>query len=181
MRDSFLSTSPAWGTTVKTLSKSPCKSLSIHVPRVGDDRGLVPSIPGSRSFYPRPPRGGRPGSLSNSSGLARSFYPRPPRGGRLAVAIARTAIFSFLSTSPAWGTTVLGLGSRLTSKLSIHVPRVGDDHNYWVFAPLLRALSIHVPRVGDDLRTLIPPGNNHAFYPRPPRGGRRPRRRPRDS
>ena len=45
---------------------------------------LTATAPASIDFYPRPPRGGRPGC-----GLPRSptthFYPRPPRGGRPAV------------------------------------------------------------------------------------------------
>ena len=32
-------------------------------------------------FYPRPPRGGRPGA-GRQSWLQGYFYPRPPRGGR---------------------------------------------------------------------------------------------------
>ena len=35
------------------------------------------------NFYPRPPRGGRPGGQSKQSWHAIHFYPRPPRGGRL--------------------------------------------------------------------------------------------------
>ena len=35
----------------------------------------------SRYFYPRPPRGGRPG-ITLTSLYSANFYPRPPRGGR---------------------------------------------------------------------------------------------------
>ena len=35
----------------------------------------------SINFYPRPPRGGRPSSVSLAA-AAFYFYPRPPRGGR---------------------------------------------------------------------------------------------------
>ena len=34
-------------------------------------------------FYPRPPRGGRPGWARRSCTDSTYFYPRPPRGGRL--------------------------------------------------------------------------------------------------
>ena len=33
-------------------------------------------------FYPRPPRGGRPGAVLRSLPASVYFYPRPPRGGR---------------------------------------------------------------------------------------------------
>ena len=33
-------------------------------------------------FYPRPPRGGRPGTCRPSLNTKGDFYPRPPRGGR---------------------------------------------------------------------------------------------------
>ena len=62
----------------------------------------------------------------------------------------RYSDFDFLSTSPAWGTTHSNKFIIVIPRLSIHVPRVGDD------APLNDAyhagikLSIHVPRVGDD-------------------------------
>ena len=36
-------------------------------------------------FYPRPPRGGRPGQHHSKSIQSTDFYPRPPRGGRLFV------------------------------------------------------------------------------------------------
>ena len=34
------------------------------------------------NFYPRPPRGGRPGGLVLGGNYDSDFYPRPPRGGR---------------------------------------------------------------------------------------------------
>ena len=102
----FLSTSPAWGTTV------PCWAL----------------YSSSRYFYPRPPRGGR-------QVVAYFFAPHviflstSPAWGTTMVLIVNSAevIFIFLSTSPAWGTTssCFFLGGVVI--ISIHVPRVGDD------------------------------------------------------
>ena len=37
---------------------------------------------GTRDFYPRPPRGGRPSYCRHLRWRASNFYPRPPRGGR---------------------------------------------------------------------------------------------------
>ena len=52
-------------------------------------------------FYPRPPRGGRPGALPSSAALVTYFYPRPPRGGRRAIHAAVPAAKVFLSTPSA--------------------------------------------------------------------------------
>ena len=40
--------------------------ISIHVPRVGDDRISSSKISTNRHFYPRPPRGGRHASLNQT-------------------------------------------------------------------------------------------------------------------
>ena len=77
----FLSTSPAWGTTASSKRKLAMIDLSIHVPRVGDDYGNHVAVCAVRSFYPRPPRGGRRVRRAISA-RAFPFYPRPPRGGR---------------------------------------------------------------------------------------------------
>ena len=55
----FLSTSPAWGTTVQIYNRTRGVIISIHVPRVGDDRLDTDRKPQPLYFYPRPPRGGR--------------------------------------------------------------------------------------------------------------------------
>ena len=61
------------------------------------------------NFYPRPPRGGRPG-FGCPRASSTNFYPRPPRGGRLLRVVAWMYLFKFLSTpsarratsAPAW-------------------------------------------------------------------------------
>ena len=92
------------------------KDISIHALREeGDDAGIdterlgwiflstpsarraTASIAAARSrhcyFYPRPPRGGRPGFGVSVSGVHLHFYPRPPRGGRLPF---RVPVFRYL-------------------------------------------------------------------------------------
>ena len=127
---------------------------------------------GSKNFYPRPPRGGRPtstehleamlkisihalreeGDLESSSvpRIAANFYPRPPRGGRPERALSGVLWFRFLSTPSA---------RRATKYLG----EASDDYE----------ISIHALREEGDKTTVAaasPPTN---FYPRPPRGGRR--------
>ena len=81
------------------------KPISIHALREEGDWGIISmhsksvqflSTPSARratatagigstggyNFYPRPPRGGRPGFVLLDM-IACYFYPRPPRGGRL--------------------------------------------------------------------------------------------------
>ena len=36
----------------------------------------------------------------------------------------------FLSTSPVWGTTAVGIVTISEKDISIHVPRMGDDSKY---------------------------------------------------
>ncbi len=149
------------------------RRISIHVPRVGDDVGIqrrAKALHGD--FYPRPPRGGRRGSAAGPAPAAPHFYPRPPRGGRPDHEYGVSGRTEFLSTSPAWGTTrsTRPIFSRII--ISIHVPRVGDDHRAgyqpavqpiflstspawgttepYFFHGISHGISIHVPRVGDD-------------------------------
>ena len=125
-------------------------SISIHVPRVGDDQRRGKSVFLHENFYPRPPRGGRLGAFMRFLYSIFNFYPRPPRGGRPSAEHRQFA----------------GI------RISIHVPRVGDDWpsicdfcRYGHFYPrpprggrpltcacryAIISISIHVPRVGDD-------------------------------
>ena len=57
---SFLSTSSARRTTIRSAIYSPLREISIHVLREEDDSDAVQRIAQDFDFYPRPPRGGRP-------------------------------------------------------------------------------------------------------------------------
>ena len=127
------------------------------------------------NFYPRPPRGGRPGTSRRQHRPATHFYPRPPRGGR--------------RSSSTIGTS--------SSMISIHALREEGDPRCPRPVPASH-ISIHALREeGDPRRPRLPqhikeflstPSARRAtrsksccscstayFYPRPPRGGRRPR------
>ena len=103
--DGFLSTPSARRATAILQEKRRIMQISIHALREEGDRcrrerrgaGREISIHALREegdpcrpsrtcrksdFYPRPPRGGRPGALGNLLSTALDFYPRPPRGGR---------------------------------------------------------------------------------------------------
>ena len=167
--------------------------ISIHVPREGDDNGSLILLNPGGDFNPRPPRGGRPRRIANASAKT-NFNPRPPRGGRLGIIIAAKQGIKFQSTSPARGTTTWhapqGGGSEFQStspargttlaavrilratRISIHVPREGDDYSGTQPTPLGNHFNPRPPRGGrpanlDSSRLLA-----HYFNPRPPRGGR---------
>ena len=168
----FLSTSPARGTTRAYGPAKHVFSISIHVPREGDDVQRVPHLSWEKNFYPRPPRGGRLLALQCGF-LYGDFYPRPPRGGRQAGVHHQ----------------------RRTQAISIHVPREGDDAlGLRGVLPVSLFLSTSPARgttgtrradqVGQSVFLSTSPArgtttglawgtaNLRYFYPRPPRGGR---------
>ena len=57
--------------------------------------------------------------------------------------------------------------------ISIHAPREGSDHRETVF-PHLYVISIHAPREGSDVHGQPQIRRRSDFYPRSPRGERRP-------
>ena len=108
--------------------------------------GLLP--PTRYDFYPRPPRGGRPGQRHCADHL-QNFYPRPPRGGRPASVLPWVHASRFLSTPSA---------RRATCPLE---PACADT-----------CISIHALREEGDRNRCFRADRSADFYPRPPRGGR---------
>ena len=101
------------------------------------------------NFYPRPPRGGRPGS--GSCGIAGRLFLSTPSARRATceciVDIDSTT--EFLSTPSARRATFVDFCEKFGGGISIHALREeGDAAGFW-----LEAFSMY-------------------FYPRPPRGGR---------
>ena len=145
----FLSTSPARGTTAEA------------------DRELLDP----RNFYPRPPRGGRRAGPGYRPTARRFLSTSPARGTTQRILFRGLDDTQFLSTSPARGTTpVLGVGMYLI-RISIHVPREGDDCSVRCAPAPGRDFYPRPPRGGRRAGALddLARGN---FYPRPPRGGR---------
>ena len=134
-----------------------------------------PTAGRSSNFYPRPPYGGRPTCASCAPWPQRYFYPRPPYGGRPAKSSAAGGRWYFYPRPP-YGGRRGPAGYPLPRRISIHVPRMGDDRRSpisWSDRPSMRFLStspvwgttavqhnalqdaqaqisIHVPRMGDD-------------------------------
>ena len=150
-------------------------SISIHVPRVGDDGLSQAMLCGRRSFLSTSPVWGPTQSvplllvldqfLSTSpvwgtTGHRRAaayqrvhFYPRPPCGGRLVWQVSANRSPYFYPRPPCGGRRGLLASFEILGIISIHLPRVGDD---WQYCSL--------------------PSPHFDFYPRPPCGGRPTRR-----
>ena len=77
----FLSTPSARRATSPCLWVLRQWPISIHALREEGDARTGSFGGCGINFYPRPPRGGRPGCCISSSSPT-DFYPRPPRGGR---------------------------------------------------------------------------------------------------
>ena len=108
------------------------------------------------------------------------FYPRPPRGGRPFCNYDGTALTLFLSTPSARrATTANDKRTIKQPRISIHALREeGDGKSGEPIKARTTFLSTPSARraTGRDLSGRQQLGY---FYPRPPRGGRRPRRRQR--
>ena len=122
------------------------------------------------NFYPRPPRGGRPGQRHCADHL-QNFYPRPPRGGRPATALHRGKAAVFLSTPSARRATCPYKHPGSVCAISIHALREEGDR---LSCPCAFAahISIHALREEGDRRGRPAYRSPRNFYPRPPRGGR---------
>ncbi len=168
---SFQSTFPVWGTTVSWSCCVVSTSVSIHVPRVGNDCDPWRRWWKTWCFNPRSPCGER-------------HHRGGDRGDRVA----------FQSTFPVWGTTCEEHDMIFESWVSIHVPRVGNDYSSSIVAALARCfnprspcgerrvglcrkivmseVSIHVPRVGNDFDDPETRAGDYCFNPRSPCGER---------
>ena len=131
--------------------------------------GLLP--PTRYDFYPRPPRGGRPGQRHCADHL-QNFYPRPPRGGRPATALHRGKAAVFLSTPSARRATLVAEPRGWRFVISIPARRVEGDVRLPVVVsfPLLFLSTPSARRATMGVLIRMRPFNY--FYPRPPRGGR---------
>ncbi len=148
-------------------------------------------------FYPRPPRGGRPGGKTKCKPLKsflptpsarratshrrrrthrRShFYPRPPRGGRPAAAMATSTQSSISTHALREEGDVDARPANTDPSISTHALREEGDRAARPPADHRRHFYPRPPRGGR--RHVVIPNDLAAehFYPRPPRGGRQPR------
>ncbi len=147
----FLSTPSARRATITDFPNINILLISIHALREEGDAVAVSRQLLTEHFYPRPPRGGRLRRVWVIGWLARYFYPRPPRGGRRATSGKEPGLLQFLSTPSARRATLQPAAPGTCLCISIHALREEGDGGV---AAVFRSFAY--------------------FYPRPPRGGRRP-------
>ena len=151
--------------------------ISIHVPRVEDDKGYGRGAPRRRNFNPRPPCGGRLLGYSTLI-LLPEFQSTSPvwRTTLICQLLGRRDIL-FQSTSPVWRTTFAGAVYSPTAfdfnprppcgGRPVQVRNVTKQSAFQSTSPVWRTtvtfsdegteevISIHVPRVEDDkMKTL---------------------------
>ena len=100
--------------------------ISIHVPRVGDDKAVPTVQKPNHLFQSTSPVWGTT-IRSARKGISLRFQSTSPVWGTTNPIVQQLFVYKFQSTSPVWGTTTdIGYNSR-REIISIHVPRVGDD------------------------------------------------------
>ena len=124
--------------------------ISIHVPREGDDGQDKPAARQDAKFQSTSPvRGTTKPMVWMPLPPIRFQSTSPVRGTTGAESIDFDGIL-FQSTSPVRGTTVHTICFGQVGKISIHVPREGDDVAQANPQSYNQTISIHVPREGDD-------------------------------
>ena len=144
----FLSTPSARRATFNYEGKLRDFLISIHALREEGDGAVTMPPVASCDFYPRPPRGGRPGY---NAGLVRDAQ--------------------FLSTPSARRATRYDRAGLHRLRISIHALREEGDSLPSTIRKSSANFYPRPPRGGRQWRRYCPPGWRY-FYPRPPRGGR---------
>ena len=125
-------------------------------------------------FYPRSPRGERPGQAVHRQLQGADFYPRSPRGERLVSSPFTLTTDIFLSTLPARGATLCSESCLLLTDISIHAPREGSDPPFSSPTTITLHFYPRSPRGERRYMRKISIVNRNNFYPRSPRGERQP-------
>ena len=139
----FLSTLPARGATLYFSAPLTLWGISIHAPREGSDgTSNLHILDDTGNFYPRSPRGERPGTGPSYTAHRQNFYPRSPRGERHAQGARIPHDVHFYPRSPRGERLKRDYSNTTTINISIHAPREGSDVGYFLFvARVVRFLS----------------------------------------
>ena len=190
----FLSTPSARRATSQLCRPAPADRISIHALREEGDSPPGCCCKAEGDFYPRPPRGGRPGSFTTAPRKPTFLSTPSARRATFDIAMYHSGV-RFLSTPSARRATAV-LAERLNHGcISIHALREEGDVDSVIiiyrsviflstpsarratFAGPLGAvvlcISIHALREEGDSGTFTRTATAGSdFYPRPPRGGR---------
>ena len=146
--------------------------ISIHALREEGDFPRYARTARRSDFYPRPPRGGRPGIVAMFSPPYFISIHALREEGDLSSPGIWLSPRAFLSTPSARRATRFSpSGQSLLTDFYPRPPR-GGRRAIWVLSRLVSRISIHALREEGDAfaeRSVAMPPH---FYPRPPRGGR---------
>ena len=167
----FQSTLPVWGATNGRKPKKTKGEISIHAPRVGSDRSVMPDSSATLDFNPRSPCGERL-SETDTIGMPIIFQSTLPVWGATIKELNDLLFVEFQSTLPVWGATSPS-GCRCWRKKYFN-PRspCGERPGSSANTSVLPRISIHAPRVGSDVQGPLLPANHRDFNPRSPCGER---------
>ena len=168
-------------------------SISIHIPRVGDDSLLLYFVRAQDIFQSTSPVWGMT-SMSMLRRFASLFQSTSPVWGMTLplslcfrrqrfqstspvwgmtenVPACKGAMLGFQSTSPVWGMTNITNYIHIKIHISIHIPRVGDDFPFPSIARNRSRFQSTSPVWGMTLVDRLPPLHDNDFNPHPPCGG----------
>ena len=169
----FLSTPSARRATrfLRTTPTTP--AISIHALREeGDTTSEGRSTPGEQFLSTPSARRATLTLRAQIAKLKKYFYPRPPRGGRPGAIFSEQLVKGFLSTPSARRATIRKPNERV-QKIYFY-PRPPRGGRRAVGGVIVRRsrISIHALREEGDVAVLTAKIGSDYFYPRPPRGGR---------
>ena len=145
----FLSTPSARRATLRRQKERRPSNISIHALREEGDKQQCSNELQQRNFYPRPPRGGRPGMTTLTSRDSNISIHALREEGDGVSERPRTVQTLFLSTPSARRATPLGPLQTVYGRISIHALREEGDSGgvfYWDEKPI----SIHALREEGD-------------------------------
>ena len=148
-------------------------SISTHALREEGDGVVLLDDAAAADFYPRPPRGGR--RCSSARRLPTSSFLPTPSARRATFCHAGLHLMSdkFLPTPSARRATDFRLIFERSRRISTHALREEGDGQAPSLLPADQ-ISTHALREEGDLGDALGQRDDQHFYPRPPRGGRRP-------
>ena len=169
----FLSTSPVWGTTaVAQVERDLAETISIHVPRMGDDRSTnTVHSTGTEISIHVPRMGDDQGQQITQQGQQIISIHVPRMGDDRLASRTPTPIKRFLSTSPVWGTTLAVRVPELIGLFLSTSPVWGTT--ICAASPSIRKPFLSTSPVWGTTSTSVSvQRHGFDFYPRPPYGGR---------
>ena len=120
------------------------------------------------------PREGSDGADLLQKGFLENFYPRSPRGERQYCPVCRPVVEAISIHAPREGSDAVCAFAGPSRTISIHAPREGSDLFEFFLANQCSEFLSTLPARGATFSSLPTIGGVDNFYPRSPRGERRP-------